>query len=143
MEQQFITKTYFIKRLGDLCLRSGASGFPKDLKDQHILLKSTILLFGEKGSYSEQEINQKLEDWVRNISRIKDLDRVTLRRRLVDTGYLIRSADGSKYQVAQPGPKSEWFDPEIDQLDVAQVIENAREEIAHRKREYLQKAKGG
>lgn len=27
---QAMTKEYFIKRLADLCLRSGLSGFPKD-----------------------------------------------------------------------------------------------------------------
>ncbi len=142
MEKQFVTKDHFTKRLGELCLRSGSSGFPKDLVDQHILLKSAAMLLGGAESFTEKEINEKLEYWVSYISQIKDLDRVTLRRRLVDTGYLVRSKDGSTYQVAAPGPKPDWFDAAIDQLDITQVIEAAREEISRRKREYQQKAKG-
>jgi hypothetical protein len=38
-----ITREYFIKRLIDLCLRSGLSGYPTDIIDQHILFKSAAL----------------------------------------------------------------------------------------------------
>jgi hypothetical protein len=140
MNDQPITKDRFEKRLAELCLRSGSSGFPKDIFDQHILLKSAVLILGQSGTFSEKEVNEKLEYWVRHISQIKEIDRVTLRRRLVDTGYLVRSKDGSSYQVAQPSPKPGWFDAAVDQLDVEQVIEAARSEIARRKKEYLEKS---
>ncbi len=142
MKNLTVTKEYFVKRISDLCLRSGSSGFPKDITDQHILLKSAMLVLGEQAAFTEKEINEKLEYWVSQVSQIKDLDRVTLRRRLVDTGYLIRSKDGSSYQVAHPGPQAELFEAGIDQIDITQVVEAAREEIARRKRDYLAKAKG-
>ena len=134
-----MNKETFSKRLGELCLRGGASGFPKDPLDQHILLKSAMLSIDPAGEYSEQEINEKLENWVQQVGQNKDLDRVTMRRRLVDTGYLLRSSDGSSYQVAQPAPKSEWFEADVDQVDPIQAIEAAREEIARRKAEYMAK----
>lgn len=136
-----ITKDYFTKRLADLCLKSGLKGFPKDQTDQQILLKSAMLIIGQSGSFTEQEINEKLDTWV-HICQIKGIDRVTLRRRLVDTGHLIRSKDGASYQIATPGPEPHLFEDAINQLDIGRVIENAREEIARRKREYLEKARG-
>ena len=140
MNDQFpITKEIFIKRLGDLCLRSGLSGLPKDEKDQHILLKSAVLLLGQPREFTEKEINAGLDTWVKDVSQIKTLDRVTMRRRLVDTGYLTRSPDGSRYQITRPSPRADLFDPAIDELDILQVIVDAREEIARRKREHTQK----
>jgi len=137
----FITKEYFTKRLADLCLKSGMAGFPKDEADQHILLKSAILMIGSSAGLSEKEVNQKLEDWV-HTCQVKEIDRVSLRRRLVDSGYLLRSKDGASYQVAAPGPQPERFATEVEQVDVRQALEAAREEIARRKREYMAKAKG-
>jgi hypothetical protein len=61
-----------------------------------------------------------------------------LRSGLVDYGYLVRNPDGSRYEVAA-GSKPQLFDPEIEQVDVLQVIQVAREEFARRKREYFAK----
>jgi hypothetical protein len=137
---QPISKEHFIKRFTDLCLRSGLKGFPKDEVDQHILLKSAVLTFGQTGSYTEKEVNERLGVWIMQVGQMKEIDQVTLRRRLVDTGYLTRSKDGSAYQIAQPGPQPGLFEDAINQIDLAEVIQTAREEIARRKREYLEKS---
>ncbi len=139
---QPVTKEIFTKRLADLCLKSGLLDLPKDLTDQHILLKSAILMVGAPGtSLTEKEINERLELWILEVANLKNVDHITVRRRLVDTGYLIRSKDGATYQVAQPGPRLVLFDEAIDQLDIPQVIVSAREEMARRKQEYLEKQK--
>ncbi len=138
-----VTKEFFSKRLADLCLKSGLLDLPKDMTERHILLKSAILMIGKPGtSFTEKEVNEKLELWFLEVGQIKYLDSVTIRRNLVDAGYLTRSKDGATYQVSQSGPKSIMFDPSVDQLDIAQVISTAREEMARRKREYLEKQKG-
>ena len=141
-EEQTITKEFYVKRLGELCLKSGLTGFPKNDLDQQILLKSAVLTIGRAGSFTESEINDKLETWVRQIAQIKNVDRVTLRRRLVDSGYLTRAGDGSSYQVVQPGAHAELFDEAVDQVDPAEAIRMAREEIERRKGEYLERSKG-
>ena len=92
--------------------------------------------------FSEKEINEKLEVWVINVGHIQFMDHVTLRRRLIDMGYLTRKADGSCYQIAQPGPRPEYFGKEIDQLDILAEITAAREEIARKKRAYLKTSRG-
>jgi len=137
-----ITKEYFVKRLSELCLKSGLTEFPKDEQDQQILLKSAVLMLGRLQNLSEKEVNEILETWVRDVSQIKNVDRVTLRRRLVDTGYLTRSKDGSRYQVARSGGHADFFDPAVEQIDPVAVISNARDEIARKKKEYLEKKKG-
>ena len=137
-----ITLEYFSKRLADLCIKSGLQDLPKDVTDQHILLKSAILMVGQPGSsFSEKEVNERLELWFLEVGQIKFLDPVTMRRTLVDRGYLTRSKDGSSYQISHPGSSTVLFDEEIERLDVAQVIATAREEIARRKREYMEKSK--
>jgi len=138
-----ITQEFFIKRLADLCIKSGLAGFPKDDTSLHILLKSAVITLGQSESFTEKEVNEKLESWLKDISQMKGIDHVSLRRMLVDIGYLTRNGDGSSYQVLQPGPRPDLFDTTIDQLDIKNEIEAAREDIAHRKREFLEKSRGG
>ena len=139
---QPITKEQFEKRLVNLCLRSGLTAFPKDDTDQQILLKSAVILIGDSSQFSEKEINEKLEVWISQVCVIKNFDRVTLRRWLVDTGYLIRTSDGSRYQVVMSGGRSGFFDGSIDQIDILELLKTAREEMALRKKAYLEKNKG-
>ena len=138
--QPKFTTEQFSKRLANLCLRSGLAGMPKDEMDQHILLKSAALIVPTAGSLTEKEINEALQVWLTQVCVIKNFDRVTLRRWLVDAGYLTRSSNGTSYQVAQPAPRPELFDPSVDQIDILESIRAAREEIERRKQAFLAKA---
>jgi hypothetical protein len=139
MGKQPITREYFIKRLTDLCLRSGLSGFPTDVTAQHILLKSAVITFGNGNGFTEQAVNEKLKLWIQEIVHLKSMDHSTLRRMLVDAGYFTRNKDGSSYQVVSAAPQPGFFEDSVDQIDIAAVLQNAREEIARRKKEYLEK----
>jgi len=136
--QKYISKEYFIKRLGDLCLRSGLSGFPAGQEEQHILMKSAVLTLGSSGSFSEREIDTKLQLWISEIVELKGIDHVTMRRCLIDAGYLIRNKEGTCYQISDtPQPYS--FESDIEQIDIAAEIQNERDKIARRKKDYLEK----
>ena len=87
-------------------------------------------------------IQGNLEAWIDEVSQIKNIDHITLRRRLVDTGYLTRSKDGAYYQVVRSGTRTVLFDPDVEGIDPVEVIIKAREEIARRKREYMEGARG-
>ena len=89
---------------------------------------------------TEQEINEKLRIWCQ-ITQIKGIDHGTLRRRLVDTGYLVRNKDGAAYQVCPAGGGKYAFEAAIDQIDFAGAIAAAREEIERRKRLYMEKSR--
>ncbi len=132
-----MTSGQFTKRLANLCLRSGLAGMPKDEADRHILLKSAALMIRSSGQMSEKEVNEALQAWLTQVCVIKNFDRVTLRRWLVDTGYLNRNSDGSSYQVAKPAPRADLFDDSIDQIDPLEVIRSAREEMERRKQAYM------
>ncbi|MGB9640218.1 MAG: hypothetical protein ACPL4H_04850 [Anaerolineales bacterium] len=58
-------------------------------------------------------------------------------RFLVDHGYLTRAKDGSVYQLADPEPYRDHFDPSVEEVNVFEAISQAREEII-RKRERFQ-----
>jgi hypothetical protein len=138
-----ISKELFIKRFTTLCIKSGSSEFPKDERDQHILLKSAMIQIGAGGPFSESEINDRLEKWVSEICQMPNVDRAMMRRRLVDTGYLKRATDGSSYTIVTAGSQAYGFDEQIDQLDLLQELNAARDEIARRKKEYMEKASKG
>lgn len=136
---QTVTRDYFVKRVVQLCLRSGLADLPKNELDRHILYKSAVLGFDPHAIFTEKEVTSQLETWVHDVSQIKIMDGVTLRRYLIDTGYLTRSKDGSEYRVAHPGPQPPFYDADIDSVDVVEEIDNARAEIERRKQAYLRK----
>jgi hypothetical protein len=136
---QTVTREYFVKRVVQLCLRSGLSDLPKDELDRHILYKSALLAFAPDAAYTEKEVTARLDSWVSGISQIKNIDGVTLRRYLIDTGYLTRSKDGSEYRVAHPGPQPPFYDEAIETVNLLEELENARLENERRKQAYLRK----
>ena len=66
-----VTKAHFIKRLADLCLKSGLADFPKDKTDEHILLRSAVLMIGPADTLTEKEINARLEAWIDEVCQIQ------------------------------------------------------------------------
>ena len=129
----------FKKRLVDLCARSGLSVLPRKYRDRQILLKSIVLTLSTEEEYTEREINEKLRLWLRNIGRCLDLDHVTLRRHLVDEGYLERDKDGSRYRVCVSGQSRTMFEPAVEDIDVYEVVRVGEELIEQRKQDYLQR----
>lgn len=135
--RQPMTRDHFIKRLSQLCLQSGLSEFPKSAEDQHILLQSAALSLRPDTSYSEQELGAELNRWITDVTRLKFIDHVTLRRGLVDAGYLLRNRDGSCYRLAPFSSRAHIFEGAVQQVDVAEVLEAAGTEIARSKEAYI------
>ena len=131
-----LTVEKFEERMAELCLRSGMAGFPRKRRDQHVLLKSIVLTLDRERDYTEREIGDKLAFWLVDICSAIDLDHVTLRRLLVDTGYLVRQADGSQYRVADPAGAEGMFSPEVDSVDVYESIGRALKRDAERKKAF-------
>ena len=133
-----VTVHEFSKRLTDLGVKSGISGLPRKRRDRHILLKSVTLTLDKTAEYTEQEINQKLTDWLGEVGASLRLDHVELRRRLVDEEYLGRTRGGSRYWVAVSSRNHILFDPDIEATDVRRLVHEGRTEIESRKRNYFQ-----
>lgn len=134
-----ITADEFKTRLAELCLKSGVMGFPRKSRDRHILLKSVTLTLDAGREYTEPEIADRLAFWLVDIGRSIEFDHVSLRRQLVDTRYLYREADGSRYRVADPGPARELFAPGVDSVDVYEAIGLAMRTEARKRQQHLRR----
>ncbi len=131
-----LTTAFFTKRLADLCLRSGMSGLPRDEVSRHVLFTSMVATLPVETPLAQSVVDARLAHWIET-SGIKELDHVTLRRCLVDAGYLGRRADGTEYRVAADPPGRPGCEAGVDSLDLAAVLRVRREEVARRKADYL------
>jgi len=134
-----ISRDEFVERLKDLCLKSGITGLPRRSRDRHFLLKSVVLTLSPRGNYAEREIDDKLAYWLADIGRSIDLGLVSLRRSLVDEGFLLRELGGSSYRVGVGGPHEKLFDTAVESVDVYRVIGKGMKKIQDKRREYLNK----
>ena len=111
-------------------------GFPRKRRQQHILLKSVVLLLKLGQDYSEPQINDTLQKWLDTIGKSLEIDHVSLRRRLVDEGYLARDSAGRRYRVDE-GNTGSLFEPAVNAVNPVAVIEEAEQRRVMRKREFL------
>lgn len=81
----------FLKQYFPEGVNGPLSSFPKKEKRKIVILRQLIQRFEPKREYSEKEVNAILEEAF--------ADYVTLRRYLIEYGFLDRVADGSRYWV--------------------------------------------
>lgn len=96
-------------------------------------MKSIVMLLDSDAEYSEQEVNERLIRWNREIAPEIECDYVTLRRLLVDYGELERTADGGWYRMGFPA-RPVAFAMDIDELDLHAIVAAYRMEQARRRR---------
>lgn len=116
-----ITLEQFLERVVKLGADRGPRRFPRGTQDREILMKSITLDLDEKVTYTEREVNEHLKRWQREVAPAIETDHVTLRRELVDYGYLERKRDGSEYRVGFPA-KSVAFAIEIYDVDLRATV---------------------
>jgi hypothetical protein len=136
-----IDATTYSRRLVALCLRSGVIPFPTRAADRAILEKSVTRAFDPDAQYSEKGVDTVLKQWIREIGRQVRVDHVTLRRALVDDGYLERRPDGTRYRVSASGPFAFQFSPDVDQIDDRAVIAQEAAAIQARRRAHVSGSK--
>jgi|WetSurMetagenome_2_1015567.scaffolds.fasta_scaffold196030_2 hypothetical protein len=131
-----LTLAFFTRRLGDLCLKSGLSGLPRDEISRHVLFTSMVATLAVDAPLDQRAIDDRLARWIQ-ASGIPELDHVTLRRTLVDAGYLSRPPDGSVYRVVAHPPGRPRCEAGVADADLAAILAARREEIARRKAAFL------
>lgn len=124
----------FKKRLALLCLKGG--GFSQKPRDRNILFKSVISTFDSCRTYTETEVNERLIQWLTLVGRSIELDYVSLRRYLVDAGYLKRDAASQSYCV-DLAQTSELFETGVEDVDSVEVLEAAERHTEARKQAHL------
>ena len=104
------------------------TAYPTRQEDEQLLLLLAAARFEPRREYREAEVNELLREWLSTFVAPFGFDHVTLRRRLVDTGLLLRDAAGSAYWTLRRVPGMD--------LDPARVLAHIREERAERKRRH-------
>jgi hypothetical protein len=126
MTEIAISAAEFERRMTALCLGGVGPALPRRRRDRHILLKSVALLLGHGTAYTERTINSLIGSWLEAAGPAVRLDHVSLRRHLVDEGYVVRDPAGGTYQVCPSPASPEPFDPAVDGLDPLGAVRAAR-----------------
>jgi len=113
--------------LSRLLANGPLTAFPTRPEDEQLLLLLAAGRFEPRREYREAEVNERLREWLATFVAPFGFDHVTLRRRLVDTGLLMRDAAGSSYWTLRRVPGMD--------IDPAKVLAAIREERAERKRQ--------
>ena len=132
----------FVERLCRVGADRGPRRFPRKRRDREILIKSLVMGLDSDAVYTEQEINERIDEWNRSVAPSVDTDHVTVRRLLVDYGELERTADGARYRVGFP-PRPVAFDLEIDDLDLVATVAAYRDHQERRAAERPRPATAG
>ncbi|MBI3942894.1 MAG: DUF2087 domain-containing protein [Chloroflexi bacterium] len=131
-----ITVDQFKDRFVALVL--GGRDLPKKRMDLHTLLISATLKLEPARKYSENELNIELRKWAKLFGGNFKLDFISLRRFLVDEGYLRRDAAGGSYELVTTD-LPETFDPSIASLDLEELIYQAKEARELKKSQYVKR----
>ena len=110
---------------------------PRKQRDRHILLRAIAQAVENRSPYSEQELNRSLKEWIASTGLDASLDHVSLRRYLVEYGYLLRDRAGRLYTVRINGNQTVQFDSGIEALDVIDLIWSCKTRAMARKRRWL------
>lgn len=117
-----VTSSRFKERFVSIVL--GGRALPRKRLDRNVLLRSAVQGLDPGRGYSEPGLNDVLLDWTARFGEDLGLDHVTLRRFLVDEGYLIRDAAGEEYVL---GPARAYtFDGSLEEIDLDRLVREAR-----------------
>jgi hypothetical protein len=113
-----ITSEEFAERFLSLCLRGGAGReLPRKRRDRWILYRSIQSKLEEEGPLAERDVTARIQDWLLDAGRDFATDAVTLRRELVDEGFLERDAYGREYRASRAHERNVRFEATPTDLD--------------------------
>ena len=87
------------KALKRMLANGRLTAVPKRPADQQVLVALAASRIDAGRRCPESEVNEQLKAWLGAVSEPFGIDHVTLRRMLVDSGLLARTASGSLYEV--------------------------------------------
>jgi hypothetical protein len=99
MAIESVTATEYVSRIRALLGRSGiTAGFPRRARDRRILLHAIASRFDPDERLGEIEATQRIGGFLVTAAAPWRMDRVNLRRALVDEGFLDRDPGGANYR---------------------------------------------
>ncbi len=130
--QLSISAEEFSRRLRALARGGVGPGLPRRSGDAHILLEAVALTLTVAPTYTEKELGEALREWLAAAGPRVDIDPVSLRRHLVDAGYLVRDPAGRSYRVQRRPPRGPAFAEDVDALEPLALLAACRERPAPR-----------
>ena len=92
----------YARRIRALLSKGGLTrGLPRRERDRWILFHAIARRVGPGEVLSEREANARIADFLLGPGHYLELDRVTLRRMLVDEGFLDRNPSGHSYRHSE------------------------------------------
>lgn len=109
--------------------------WPRKPQDAELLMALALTGLDAEIAYAESDINLHLIAWLNGIVAADGPDYVSLRRRLVDDGYLRRSSDGVIYRV-QGERIDSVLGAEAKTIDVRQIFDAVEAERQARRQAF-------
>jgi len=119
--------------LGRLLAKGPLDRWPKRRGDLDVLLALACSAFERRRAYREDEVNERLNDWLARFTVPGTLDHVTIRRLMIDARLLLRDSAGHAYRL-NPA-KLQSMPPVGSTLDPGVVLIELTERRDRRKRE--------
>jgi hypothetical protein len=111
---------------------------PRKREDAEIFLALSLVGLDPDGFFDESKINIQLSSWLEGIASEDGIaDYVTLRRQLVDNGFLRRASDGVVYRI-KPERIDEVLSPSAKTVDVKAIFTEVKLARSSRRREFSQ-----
>lgn len=100
------------RRLRALLSGGVGPGLPRRRRDQWILLHAAALEVLPAGGreLDEPAINARLKAWLESLGPRVELDHVSVRRALVDEGFVERATDGAVYRPSRAHERQVTFE---------------------------------
>jgi hypothetical protein len=133
----YITHQEFVRRFPTLVLDQRT--FPKKRESIVTLLVSAMIEIEVGRPFTESSINAKLQAWSNAFGDSIGLDRVMVRRMLVDESYLHRDPSGTTYVLRARSPRF-GYDWSIRSLDLRELVEEREHQRAERKEAHSNRA---
>jgi hypothetical protein len=120
-----ISSREFAGRFLTLCARGGPGrDLPRKRRDRWILYRALqARLFADR-ALSEREVTARIQDWLLGAGKDFATDAVTLRRALVDDGFLERDDHGREYRASRAHERHVRF--EEPPADLEERLEERR-----------------
>jgi hypothetical protein len=119
--------------LGRLLGKGPLDRWPKRRGDLEVLLALACSAFERRRAYREDEVNERLHDWLARFTVPGTLDHVTVRRLMIDARLLLRDSAGRAYRL-NPA-KLQSMPSAGSTLDPGAVLVDLIEQRERRKRE--------
>lgn len=103
------------------------TALPRRPRDLQVFLTLAASQFASKRTYSEPEVNDRLQAWLGPFASPFGVDHVTVRRCLVDARLLVRDQAGSTYRLSRSAESAKGVEP-------AEIMVEVQREREERKR---------